>query len=174
MQLGALKAVAGPTVGSPSSQMSLSEYQPPQPDSKLSVPGAENRGNACFRICTWGEFIENGSGFRFCFFNIHLDHRGSQARKESARLILSRIKELAGADAPVILSGDFTNQTTEVYALFYNSELLDDSYEKAISSYAWTDTHNNFAPLITMGSRLDHIFVGPALKVIKYGILTEK
>ena len=139
-------------------------------------PGIPGKGwdAACFRICTWGEFIENGSGFRFWFFNVHLDHRGSQARKESAKLILSQIKELADADASVILSGDFnTDQTTEVYTLFCKSELLDDSYEKAISRHAWTGTANNFDPSITTDSRLDHIFVSPALKVIKYGILTD-
>lgn len=65
-----------------------------------------------------------------------------------------------------------TDQTTEVYTLFCNSVLLDDSYEKAISRYAWTGTANNFGPLITTDSQVDHIFVSPAFKGIKYGILT--
>ena len=45
------------------------------------------------RICTWGEFRDKQTGFTFLFFNLHMDHVGVQARAESAKLILEKIKE---------------------------------------------------------------------------------
>ena len=44
------------------------------------------------RICTWGEFRDKQTGFTFLFFNLHMDHVGVQARAESAKLILKKIK----------------------------------------------------------------------------------
>ena len=44
------------------------------------------------RICSWGEFKEKQTGFIFYFFNLHMDHIGVQARAESAKLILKKIR----------------------------------------------------------------------------------
>ncbi len=60
----------------------------------------------CNRICSWVYLQDNVSKKKFYFFNAHYDHQGVQARKESSKLILSKIKEIAGT-APVILTGDF-------------------------------------------------------------------
>lgn len=38
--------------------------------------------------------------------NVHIDHIGQVARRESAKLILDRLGALAG-DLPVIVTGDF-------------------------------------------------------------------
>ena len=51
----------------------------------------------------------------FYLFNTHFDHRGQQARTQSARLLLEKIDALAG-DALVIVTGDFNVvPTTEAY-----------------------------------------------------------
>ncbi len=47
------------------------------------------------RIATWGQFRHEASGDTVFFFNTHFDHRGEQAREESARLLRSRIAEQA-------------------------------------------------------------------------------
>lgn len=125
------------------------------------------------RICTWGEFENKEDGYKFWFFNLHMDHRGVNARKESAKLVLKKIKEMCGSD-PVILTGDFNvDQNNESYKLLNNSDILDDSYEVASFKYALNGTFNNFDPNLTTESRIDHIFVSPAFTVKKYAILTD-
>ena len=58
------------------------------------------------RICTWGKFRDKQTGFTFLFYNLHMDHVGVQARSESAKLILKKMKEFP-TELPAILTGDF-------------------------------------------------------------------
>src|SRR3546814_6755240 len=58
------------------------------------------------RICTWGKFRDKESRKEFFYFNLHMDHRGKEARKKSTLLVLEKIREIAGK-THVILSGDF-------------------------------------------------------------------
>lgn len=125
------------------------------------------------RICTWGKFKEKNSGFEFIYFNLHMDHIGVQARSESAKLILQKVKEQP-SHIPVILSGDFNvDQTNESYALLNNSGVMRDAYEMADLRYAPNGTFNGFHPDRMTTSRIDHIFLSDDFQVLKYGILTD-
>jgi endonuclease/exonuclease/phosphatase family metal-dependent hydrolase len=125
------------------------------------------------RICSWGKFEEPGTGFIFYFFNLHMDHVGVKARAESARLVLAKVKQMAG-DIPTILTGDFNvDQTSESYTLINTSGLLKDAYETAGIKYALNGTFNAFNPNGKTDSRIDHIFLTRQFKVEKYGILTD-
>ena len=125
------------------------------------------------RICTWGKFLDKKSGFSFWFFNLHMDHIGVEARKQSAALVLKTIKEKCGND-PVILTGDFNvDQHNESYALINTSGILKDSYELTKIRYALNGTFNNFESNLATESRIDHIFVTSKFKVLRYGILTD-
>ena len=125
------------------------------------------------RICTWGKFKEKNSGFEFIYFNLHMDHIGVQARSESAKLILQKVKEQP-SHIPVILSGDFNvDQTNESYALLNNSGVMRDAYEMADLRYAPNGTFNGFYPDRMTTSRIDHIFLSDDFQVLKYGILTD-
>lgn len=127
----------------------------------------------CVRICTWGHFRHNESGREFLFFNLHMDHVGKQARVESARLVKKRLTEL-GATLPMFLSGDFNvDQFSPSYATIVDGDLLDDSHEVAGMVYEVTGTYNGYSPVKFTKSRIDHIFVSPNVKVLKYGILTD-
>lgn len=125
------------------------------------------------RICTWGKFKEKNSGFEFIYFNLHMDHIGVQARSESAKLILQKVKEQP-SHIPVILSGDFNvDQTNESYALLNNSGVMRDAYEMADLRYVPNGTFNGFHPDRMTTSRIDHIFLSDDFQVLKYGILTD-
>lgn len=125
------------------------------------------------RICTWGKFKEKNSGFEFIYFNLHMDHIGVQARSESAKLILQKVKEQP-SHIPVILSGDFNvDQTNESYALLNNSGVMRDAYEMADLRYTPNGTFNGFHPDRMTTSRIDHIFLSDDFQVLKYGILTD-
>lgn len=125
------------------------------------------------RICTWGRFEDKTTKWKFWFFNLHMDHRGVEARRESAKLVLARIKELCG-DEPYILTGDFnSDQTSEAYATITESGLLKDSYHLAKHVMAETGSMNFFNTAFKTDARIDHIFVSPQFKVHKYGVLTH-
>ena len=61
---------------------------------------------ACERIVTWAVLKDKVSGREIAAFNTHFDHVGKVARRESAVLILEKIKQIVG-DLPVIVTGDF-------------------------------------------------------------------
>ena len=125
------------------------------------------------RICTWGKFQIKENGICFWYFNLHLDHIGVKARLESSKLVLEKIKALAGSE-PVILTGDFnSDQTSEGYKLISGSGILQDSYETAEVRYATNGTFNNFNPLQKTYIRIDHIFVSKGFRVMRYGVLTD-
>ena len=46
---------------------------------------------ACIRICTWGEFRQKDTKFKFYYFNLHMDHVGVTARREGAKLVVNII-----------------------------------------------------------------------------------
>ncbi len=127
----------------------------------------------CIRICTWGEFQEIETGLRFFFFNLHMDHIGVEARKNSAQLILNKIKTLTNGE-PVILTGDFNvDQNNESYHLLNTSGVLKDAYELADICYATNGTFTGFDPNTKTDSRIDHIFLTKNFHVLRYGILTD-
>ena len=130
---------------------------------------------ACIRICSWGEFEQAATGFRFYYFNLHMDHIGKKARVESAFLVQEKMKELGrGKNLPVILTGDFNvDQTHQSYDAFVSKGVLCDSYEKCDYRYATNGTFNDFDPNSFTESRIDHIFVSPSFHVKRYGVLTD-
>lgn len=128
---------------------------------------------ACIRICTWGKFKDLRTKKKFYFFNLHMDHVGVVARREAAKLVVSRIKEMA-QDAPVVLTGDFNvDQTDEIYGIFAHSGILKDSYENARIRFAENGTFNSFKVETKTESRIDHVFVSPSFKVEAYGLRTD-
>ena len=128
---------------------------------------------ACIRICTWGKFKDLRTKKKFYFFNLHMDHVGVVARREAAKLVVSRIKEMA-QDAHVVLTGDFNvDQTDEIYSIFTQSGILNDSYDHARIRFAENGTFNSFKVETKTNSRIDHVFVSPSFKVEAYGIRTD-
>ena len=130
---------------------------------------------ACVRICTWGKFARQTAtdDEAFFFFNLHMDHVGVVARREAAKLIVQKISEIAPG-APVIVTGDFNvDQNDEIYSIFTQSGLLKDSYLASRLNFAENGTFNSFDTGLYTDSRIDHIFVSPAISVDAYGILTN-
>ncbi|QEC51466.1 endonuclease/exonuclease/phosphatase family metal-dependent hydrolase [Anseongella ginsenosidimutans] len=125
------------------------------------------------RICTWGKFRDNESKKEFFYFNLHMDHKGQEARKNSTLLVLEKIREIAG-NAPVILSGDFNfDQDHPNYKLIAGSGFLEDTYELAPIRMAPNGTFNQFNFNNTgHDRRIDHIFINKKFTANRFGILT--
>lgn len=125
------------------------------------------------RICTWGKLEGVADNRSFYVFNVHFDHRGVQARLESARFLVKKMKEIAG-DQPIVLTGDFNvNQSSEGYRTIVASGELVDAYEVATIRYALNGTANAFDPNAKTDSRIDHIFLSQHFKPHRYGVLTD-
>jgi endonuclease/exonuclease/phosphatase family metal-dependent hydrolase len=73
-----------------------------QPDE----PGSKSWDSSLTRIVTWAKFFHPKTETHFYYFNTHFDHRGPEARKQSAHLLAERIKALPAA-LPVLVTGDF-------------------------------------------------------------------
>lgn len=125
------------------------------------------------RICTWGQFQDKKTKKKFWFFNLHMDHVGVQARSESAKLVIAKIKEMCRKE-PVILTGDFNvDQASPSYDVLHDSGIFQDSFETAKKRLALNGTFNAFDPHLMTSSRIDHVFVSPTFVVKRYGILTD-
>ena len=130
---------------------------------------------ACVRICTWGCFAAQTAtnDEAFYFFNLHMDHVGITARREGAKLIVSKIREIAHG-APVIVTGDFNvDQKDEIYSIFTTSGLLKDSFLATRLRFAENGTFNSYDTNLYTESRIDHVFVSPEVRVDSYGVLTN-
>ncbi|MGM9856068.1 MAG: endonuclease/exonuclease/phosphatase family protein, partial [Muribaculaceae bacterium] len=116
---------------------------------------------ACNRTCTWGHFKVNDTGFEFLYFNTHLDHLGSQARKNSIRLIVDKMTELNPDNVPVFLSGDFNSTTDDPIFDPLKASLKDARMMSAISDK--NITYNGFGKVTDNPDArkewvIDHIF----------------
>lgn len=89
------------------------------------VPGKGWDATCCNRICSWAKFNDLITKKTFYVFNVHFDHQGVVARRESGKLMVKKIQEIA-KDANVILTGDF-NSTPETEQIQHIQTLLSDS-----------------------------------------------
>ncbi len=136
-------------------------------------PGKGWDATCCNRICSWVKLKDRTTGKDFYFFNVHFDHQGVQARKESGKLMVKKIKEIVKGNLPVICTGDF-NSTPETEQIKEMQTLLKDAYEVTEQPpYGPVGTFNAFKFDAPMKQRIDYIFVTPGIRVLKYGVLTD-
>ncbi len=128
----------------------------------------------CNRIVTWGEFKSKVTGKHFLVFNTHFDHRGNEARKNSAFLIRDKIKEISNnRGLPIILTGDF-NLTPDSEPIQLIKGFMKDSREVSETPpYGPVGTFTSFDWNAPMEKRIDYIFVQGGVKVLKYAVLTD-
>ncbi len=136
------------------------------------VPGSKSWDAAIERIVTWGRLRDRQTGATFYLFNTHFDHVGEQARQESARLLLRRIEEIAG-EAPVLVTGDFNAAPhSKPYALLINR--LEDAFRATQQAHEGpTSTWNGFGE-IEAGRRIDFIFAGGPVRILRHAILADR
>lgn len=124
------------------------------------------------RICTWGQFKDRKTGNKFWMFNLHMDHRGVEARKQSALLVMERIKMMCG-NQPYILLGDFNvDQYNPIYPMMMESGMFVDCHDAAAVCFAPTGSMNYFKTDFKTDSRIDHVLVSDDFEVLDYTVLT--
>lgn len=138
------------------------------------VPGKGWDATCCNRICSWAKFKDITSGKEFYFFNVHYDHEGVKARRQSSLLLMKKIREIAG-DYPAIATGDFNaTPESEPIQIILKDGLLSDSYAVSIQPpYGTVGTFNSFNLNASMQNRIDYIWVTHDIMVNKYGVLND-
>lgn len=127
----------------------------------------------CNRICSWIYLQDMQSRKKFYVFNVHFDHQGKIARIESGKLVLQKIREIAGRE-PALLTGDLNgDHTSEWYQTLANSGILKDTYRGVQHPYINNSSFNAFGNSVNGMSVIDHIFMSKHFSAKKWGILTD-
>ncbi|MCL2508992.1 MAG: endonuclease/exonuclease/phosphatase family protein [Oscillospiraceae bacterium] len=138
------------------------------------TPEVPSKGwdSACTRICTWALLRENGTGKEFLQLNTHLDHIGTTAMIEGAKLVAQKIAAYPGL--PVICTGDFNvGEKSPAYEVMTGGVMGDAKFLAARA-----DSGNTYTGFDMEGTKnnspIDFIFVHRELvKVDTYKIMSE-
>ncbi len=142
------------------------------------VPGSISWDSSLTRMCSWVKLRDrrNPDSQPLWFFNTHFDHRGQQARLESAKLLRRKITDLCGND-PVIVTGDFNaGEGSAPYQAFFGTTEsglvhLVDTYRKVHPERTENEgTYNGFRADSRGGGRIDWV-ASRGLTVKSAGIL---
>ncbi|MFS0490411.1 endonuclease/exonuclease/phosphatase family protein [Leadbetterella byssophila] len=136
------------------------------------VPGKGWDARCCNRICSWARFKDLVTKKEFYVFNSHFDHEGVEARRNSGKLLVAKMKEIAGK-LPVIAMGDL-NSTPDTEQVVYISQHYNDTFNASeMPPYGPIGTFNAFKYDAALKDRIDYIFVSEHFKVKKYATLTD-
>lgn len=136
------------------------------------VPGKGWDARCCNRLASWARLRDLANGRVFFAFSVHFDHEGVVARRESARLMMRKMREIAG-EAPALLLGDLnaTPESEPVQILL--TGLRDARTLSQTPPYGPVGTFNGFkldAPLL---ERIDYVLLSPQWRVLRYAALTD-
>ena len=126
------------------------------------------------RICTWGRFKSNTISQEIYVFNTHFDHRGQKAREHSAKLIISKIGEIADNELPVIFMGDLNSLPESIPIATINNALHDTHDCINCIRFGEEGTGNGFK-IRENGyqNRIDYIFSSDHLQTRKYAVFSD-
>ena len=136
---------------------------------------------ACKRIVTYGVFEDRSSKINFYLFNTHFDHRGENARENSAHLLLEKISQIAG-EQQVIVTGDFNAEPTSVvYQILTNGSedsmksriLIDTKVQSQHPHHGPDGTYTGFDRAYVAMQPIDYIFIRNRSRVLYHGTLAD-
>lgn len=141
------------------------------------VPGSLGWDAQITRMVTWSKFRDKKSKKIFFAFNTHFDHIGKEARRESAKMVLAKVKELAG-NTPAVITGDFnaipSDEPIQVITDKSNPLHLTDSRELSKTGhYGPTGTFTGFQSKERDDFPIDYIFVKGAWKVRTHATISQ-
>lgn len=131
------------------------------------------------RIASWVKLKDRQAGIIFYVMNTHFDHRGTQARAESATLLLKHMRDQF-ADHPVILTGDLnTTPNSPPYNTLIGKGTQDqwvylDAYEHSAQKPEGPNSTWNGFQAIVPNQRIDFVFITKSVKVVRLQILEDQ
>jgi endonuclease/exonuclease/phosphatase family metal-dependent hydrolase len=140
-------------------------------------PGSKGWDAAITRITCWLKLKDKESGQTLFVLNAHFDHRGTEARRESAKLIKGRVRGQFAAH-PVIFLGDLNSlPDSAAYKTLASTEdkpLLLDAYVHSQAKPVGGDSTWNGFKKIAPGSRIDYLFTTESLIAKQLRTLTDQ
>lgn len=128
---------------------------------------------ACARVCTWALLRDLYSGHEVAYFNTHLDHIGTTARREGMRLILDSLKNIANG-LPVIVTGDFNCPPYDEPAQILESGGLLNAWTSASVTYGPSWSFHDFGRKpVAERLLLDYVFTTPQLAAQRCRIIQD-
>ena len=129
---------------------------------------------ACERIVTWAILKDKASGKELAAFNTHFDHMGEIARRESAKLINTKINEIAGK-LPVVLTGDFNGTVESDPITILTSDGFQNTGAVAQMVYGPLWSFHDFGRIpVAERELIDFIFVKGPIVVDSYRVIGDK
>lgn len=137
------------------------------------MPGSRGWDSYCERIATWVRLKHLQTDKEFIILNTHLDHKGKIARREGARLLLSKSAELSADNIPIIMTGDFNAEDGSEPIEILKTEFLDSRRQSSVVyGPAWT--FHNFGRLsYDKRELIDYVFLKGPVVAKRYGVLAE-
>ena len=139
------------------------------------VPGSKGWDADITRIVTWAKFSDIKTRKLFFVFNTHFDHIGQEARRESAKLLKQKVKDIAG-NAPVIITGDFNAKPSDEpikILLDDPNKFTDSKHIRITPHYGPEGTFNGFGSKERDNEPIDHIFIKGKWKVLQHATLSQ-
>lgn len=139
------------------------------------VPGSKGWDAALERVASYVKLKDKATGRIFMAINTHYDHVGVVARKESAKLIMSKIQAIVG-NAPAVVTGDFNiEESNEAYTTMVSSEFkMNDAYHMTARHTGAPYTFQGFCQISPLKApKIDFIFITPSIKVLRSHIERE-
>jgi len=125
------------------------------------------------RIVTYAKLKDNKTKKVFYVFNTHFDHIGQVARRESAKMLVAKIKAI-DPKIPVILTGDFNSTPSEEPTIIINGGLIDAQKVSKQPHFGPISTFNGFESKEITGKLIDYIFLNSdKIKVLKHATLSN-
>lgn len=125
------------------------------------------------RICTYAKFKLKDNVKEFWVFNTHFDHVGLEARDESSKLIISKIKEITDPNDAVILTGDFNTTPDKAPYANITAYMEDSAKASAAKPEGPIGTFNGFKLDAPLKERIDYIY-SKNIQVLQYKHLDTK
>jgi endonuclease/exonuclease/phosphatase family metal-dependent hydrolase len=142
-----------------------------------TVAGSKSWDAAITRIVTWIKFRDKKTKKIFFAFNTHFDHIGQMARRESAKILLQKVKEIAGS-TPAVITGDFNAKPTDepIKVIMDQSDPLHFTDSKEVSlepHYGPLGTFNGFKEKERDDQPIDYIFLKGKWKVLDHATISQ-
>lgn len=142
------------------------------------VPGSRGWDAALPRVASWLKLRDRRTGRELLAINTHFDHRGPEARLESAHMLTRQIDALArtaGGRLPVVLTGDFNCRPADApYAAITkpmeSALALADAQHVSRTPHTGGDSTSNAFKAISPGAKIDYVFVRDVGAVLSHRI----
>ncbi|MEM7306582.1 MAG: endonuclease/exonuclease/phosphatase family protein [Planctomycetota bacterium] len=123
------------------------------------------------RICTWAVLRDREGGAELLAMNAHFDHRGSEARRRSALVLLDRRARFA--ELPLVLTGDLNAGEGSDPLAALRAGGLRDTFRDAWPEADQVGTFHGFRGG-TGGEKIDYVLVGAGWETLDAAILHDR